>query len=166
MIARHRQIHAIFKRMTKALTRRSRLARAKGEEVTGDEVIAALAAANCPVADGPPVTVAEVIGEDAAYYDLAPVLEAQGVVLTAGRRGRRGSFRAGKTRVFVDPEAVKGHLLKDAPWSTHDVARALLGVPGADRWQRSVNGRRRRGIEVPLAAWVRATQGKAVPRDL
>lgn len=138
MIARHRQIHAIFKRMTKALTRRSRRAKAKGEEVDGDEVIAALAAATCPVADGPPVTVADVIGQDAAYYNLAPVLEAQGVVLTAGRRGRRGSFRAGKTRVFVDPEAVTDSLLKGTRWSARDVTRSLLGVAGAERRQRSV----------------------------
>src|SRR5690349_17186096 len=108
MIARHRQIHAIFKHLTKALTRRSR--RARGDEVGGD-VIAALAAAHCPVADGPPVTVAEVIGQDAAYCDRALALEARGVALTAGRRGRRGAFRAGKMSVFFDPEAVTIHLL-------------------------------------------------------
>lgn len=164
--ARQTQVRSLIARAAQPPTAR-RTGRGAKDGETADLVVT-LATALCPVAHGPPVAVADVIDQDAGYYEHAAALEAQGVALTADRRGRRGSFRAGKTAVFVDPQATKCRLLTDARWSARDVARVLLGIAGAVRRQRSLGGRRRWGIEVPLAAWATIAEAEraGVPHTL
>lgn len=137
-----------------------RFRRAVSKSVGGEiaDLVTALATARCPVAHGPPLSVADVIGLDAAYSDHAAALETQGVALIADRRGRRGSLRDDKTHVFVAPKVVTRRLLKGSRWGAHDVARALLDVPGAARRQRSLGGQRRWGIELPMVAWASLTR--------
>ena len=163
LTARHLQIQALLTRTAKALTaRRSRPARSRRGRNAPAHLIAALASARCPVPHSSPVAVTDLLGQDAVYHDHAAALEAQGVVLTTGRRGRRGTTLADKTHVFVDPEAVTRRLLSGTRWSARDVARVLLGAAGAARRQRSVGGHRRRGVEVPLPTWAALAQGDLV----
>lgn len=165
--ARQTHVLNLIARAAQSLSgRRFRRAKPRAEKNEAANLFAALASARCSIAYGPPVTVADVIGDDALYYDHRVALEAQGVALTAGRRGRRGLFRDGKTSVFVVPEAAKRHLLWGSGWSPNDVARVLLDVPGATRRQRSVGNRRRRGIDVPLTVWAtlaRASRPRVSP---
>ncbi len=163
LIARHRQIQTLLTQTAKALTaRRSRRKVRRAGASEAADLVAALSAARCPVHQAPPVAVADVIGQDAMYHAHAAALEAQGVALTADRRGRRGTILADMTHVFVDPAAAKRHLLPGTRWCARALARALLGVPGAARRQRSVGGRRRWGVEVPLATWAALAQGDLV----